>query len=100
MRNVSNVGAIVSEKAPVLAAILVIAKDKNWLGFLWRLGLVTLLLAGDFLVRGAVNLALRLGISALTGEFDGGGFWHISAGALDRFVRHGSMVHLAWRWAM
>ena len=29
------------------------------------LGLVTLLLAGDFLVRGAVNLALRLGISAL-----------------------------------
>ena len=28
-------------------------------------GLVTLLLAGDFLVRGAVNLALRLGISAL-----------------------------------
>ena len=27
--------------------------------------LVTLLLAGDFLVRGAVNLALRLGISAL-----------------------------------
>ena len=29
------------------------------------LGLVTLLLAGDFLVRAAVNLALRLGISAL-----------------------------------
>ena len=29
------------------------------------LGLVTLLLAGDFLVRGAVNLALRFGISAL-----------------------------------
>ena len=29
------------------------------------LGLVTLLLAGDFLVRGAVNLALRLGISSL-----------------------------------
>ncbi len=29
------------------------------------LGLVTLLLAGDFLVRGAVNLALRFGISSL-----------------------------------
>ena len=33
--------------------------------FFVGLGLVTLLLAGDFLVRGAVNLALRLGISAL-----------------------------------
>ena len=33
--------------------------------FFLALGLVTLLLAGDFLVRGAVNLALRLGISAL-----------------------------------
>ncbi|MCH1469704.1 MAG: calcium/sodium antiporter, partial [Planktomarina sp.] len=33
--------------------------------FFLVLGLVTLLLAGDFLVRGAVNLALRLGISAL-----------------------------------
>ena len=29
------------------------------------LGLVILVLAGDALVRGAVNLALRLGISAL-----------------------------------
>ena len=33
--------------------------------FFVGLGLATLLLAGDFLVRGAVNLALRLGISAL-----------------------------------
>ena len=33
--------------------------------FFVGLGLVTLLLAGDFLVRGAVNLALRLGVSAL-----------------------------------
>ena len=33
--------------------------------FFMVLGLVTLLLAGDFLVRAAVNLALRLGISAL-----------------------------------
>ena len=35
----------------------------DWL--LAALGLVILLLAGDSLVRGAVNLALRMGIPAL-----------------------------------